>query len=297
MDAQIRKPAAFCLAFLCIAFAPVLSLSAQTSAMDGPPKVLVLNREYLKPGKGGMAHERSEAAFVKAMTDAKQPTHYFALDSMSGPTRSLFLSGYPSFAAWEQDNAMVAKNKTLAGAIDHATVADGDLLSSYDVSVLMLREDMSVNRPSINKARYFELSLYIIRPGKQREWEELVKMYMDGFKKVAPDAHWSTFELVYGTPTPTPGGGAFLVANPMDSLSDTDKGFGDFTKFAAALGPSGMKKLSELTEASVLSTTTNLFAINPRMSYPPEAWVTAEPDFWKPKPAPMPKKAAPATKP
>ena len=29
----------------------------------------------------------------------------------------------------------------------------------------------------------------------------------------------------------------------------------------------------------------NLFQISPKMSYPPESWVKAEPDFWKPKAA------------
>src|SRR6185369_13027423 len=37
----------------------------------GPPKVLVIQREYLKPGRGGSVHERSESAFVRAMTAAK----------------------------------------------------------------------------------------------------------------------------------------------------------------------------------------------------------------------------------
>ena len=53
-----------------------------------------------------------------------------------------------------------------------------------------------------------------------------------------------------------------------------------------------MKKLGELEAAAVESRQTNLFAFNPRMSYPPDAWVNADPDFWKPKPAAMPKKAA-----
>ena len=32
-----------------------------------PPKVLVIQREFVKPGKAGSLHERSESAFVRAM--------------------------------------------------------------------------------------------------------------------------------------------------------------------------------------------------------------------------------------
>ena len=42
-----------------------------------------------------------------------------------------------------------------------------------------------------------------------------------------------------------------------------------------------MKKVRELTAASIASSNTSLFAINPRMSNPPPEWVKREPDFWK----------------
>jgi len=55
--------------------------------------------------------------------------------------------------------------------------------------------------------------------------------------------------------------------------------------FEAAMGEEGMKKLSELSAAAIESSQTNLFAINPRMSYPADEWVKADPEFWKPKAA------------
>jgi hypothetical protein len=53
-----------------------------------------------------------------------------------------------------------------------------------------------------------------------------------------------------------------------------------------------MKKLSELEAASVESRVTNLFAFSPEMSYPPDAWTKAEPDYWKQPKAAAAKKAA-----
>ena len=49
-------------------------------------------------------------------------------------------------------------------------------------------------------------------------------MYIDAYRKVAPDTHWDTFEVVYGNPVSTAGGGGvFLVMNLMKSLAETDK--------------------------------------------------------------------------
>jgi hypothetical protein len=62
-------------------------------------------------------------------------------------------------------------------------------------------------------------------------------------------------------------------------------------QFAENMGGEGMKKLSELESSAVEFTQTNLFLFNPAMSYPPDAWVKADPEFWKPKAAPA--KAAP----
>src|SRR5215469_2581495 len=87
---------------LCLCLGLMAMAAAQE--MPGPPKVLVIQREYLKPGRAGSVHEKSESAFVRAMAAAKWPTHYFAVESMSGPSRALFLLGYSSFAEWEKDN-------------------------------------------------------------------------------------------------------------------------------------------------------------------------------------------------
>ena len=83
-----------------------LTLTAAQEAPDGttpPPKILVIDREFLKPGKGGAAHEKTESAFVQAFARAKWPTHYFAANSLTGKNRTLFFIPYPSFEAWEKD--------------------------------------------------------------------------------------------------------------------------------------------------------------------------------------------------
>ena len=93
------------------------TLVAQDYSM-APPKVLVVQREFIKPGMSGAPHMKTESAFVQAMTAAKWPTHYLGMDAMSGPSRALFLTGYDSFAAWEKDYLATQKNSTLSAALD-----------------------------------------------------------------------------------------------------------------------------------------------------------------------------------
>jgi len=264
-----------------------------TSGVKPPPKVLIIAREFLKPGRMGSIHERTESAFVQAFTRAKWPTHYIAVDSLSGKPRSLFLIGYDSFDAWEKDYAALQKNPALAAALDHASLVDGDLQSDADSSVLSFNEDYSL-RSSVNIAqmRYFEISLYHVRAGHQKDWEELVKLVKAGYEKV-PDVRWACYDLVYGQQE----GRTYVIFSPLKSASEIDAEAAQDKAFTAAMGPDGMKKLAELEATAIESSQTNLFAFNPRMSYPSDDWVKTDPQFWKPAPPPMPKKPAAAPAP
>ena len=275
---------------MCLAFTGlVVGLGvAAAQEMPPPPKVLVIQREMLKPGRGGATHLKSESAFVQAMTAAKWPTHYFAAESLSGLSRALFFIGYPSFAAWEKDNQDTAKNATLSAAFDHAALVDGEQLTEYSSGAFLFNEEGSLNaNVDIPHMRYFEISQFRIRPGHEKDWDDLVKMYKSSYGKAVPDAKWAIFDSMYGT-----NNGLHLVFIPMRSLAEVDQSLLDAKKFEAALGESGLKRLGELSAACIESSETNLFQFNPKMSYPAEEWIKADPEFWKPKMAAAVKKTA-----
>jgi hypothetical protein len=245
------------------------------------PKVLQIQREFLKPGKAGNIHEVKESAFVDAMRHAKWPTHYIGMTSLSGKSRALFFTSYQSFDAWEKDSAGVSKNAALASALDRAYAADGELLDSMDSGVFLLQEEMSLRpRPDLSVARFMEISSYHVRPGHNKEWMEAVKMVKAGYERGVPDSHWGMFAQQYGGD-----GGTYLVLTSHESLAEVDKGLMDDKQFVAAMGEDGMKKLSELVDACVENSQHQLFAINPHMSYVSEDWIKSSPDFWNVKPA------------
>ena len=280
----------------CLLGATLLSVSLGVSvaqeAPEGttpPPKVLVIDREFTKPGKSGAVHEKSESAFVQAFARAKWPTHYFAANSLTGKNRTLFFIGYDSFEAWEKDAMAQQNNAALSAAIDRATLADGDLLSETDAGVFTYNEEQSLRGPvDIAHMRAFEISLYRVRPGHRHEWNDLIKLVKDAYEKI-PDVHWAMYEAMYGQEDVT-----YVVIIPMKSASEIDKNMANDKQFVENMGEDGMKKLSELESSAVEFTQTNLFLFNPAMSYPRDEWVKADPGFWKPKA--MHEKATPKAK-
>jgi hypothetical protein len=253
------------------------------SAQDMPsgvaiPKVLEIQREYVKPGKNGTAHEKTESAFVQAMSRAKWPTHYVAMTSLSGKSRALFFTSYPSMEAWEKDGAAVAKNSALSSVLDHANMADGELLESADQGVFLFQEEMSLHpKADLGAMRFMEISSYHVRPGHNKEWTEAVKLVKAAYEKGIPESHWGMFSQVYGGD-----GGVYLVLIAHKSLAEIDKGWTQNKDFAAAIGEDGMKKLDELVASSVQESQHQLFAFSGSMSYVQDEWIKAYPDFWKP---------------
>jgi len=268
-----------------LSFAVAVTLSmgawAQEKAASGPAKILVITREFVKPGKGGAPHDKAESAFVEAMSKAKWPTRYVAAQAMSGKPRVLFFTRYDSYDAWEKDVTATTKNTTLSAALDRANQADGELLDSTDQNVLTYNEELSLRPVSdISHMRFLEIWVAHVKPGHYREWAELNKMYKAAYEKSVPDGHWAVYEATFGSPN-----GTYLFLTARKSAAELDRGPQDEKATMAALGEEGMKKTDELFAACVESSETQIFAFAPQMSYPPDEFVKADPDFWKSKPA------------
>lgn len=275
---------------LALGCACIASAQENTSGNAPRPKVLQITREFVKPGKAGMAHDKAESAFVQAESRAKWPTHYVGMTSLTGKARALFFTFYDSFEAWQKDTDAVAKNATLSATLDRAAVADGELLESLDQGVFTFNEEMSLRAlRDTSQVRFLEIFTFHVRPGHDREWREVVKMVKAAYEKAVPESHWGTYEQIYGGDD-----GTFLILTGRKSLSELDRVEAESKKFSAAMGEDGMKKLEELLAAAVASSQSQLFAINPKMSYVADEWIKADPDFWKPKAAmaPAPKPAA-----
>jgi hypothetical protein len=266
------------------------ALRAQDEATAPPPKVLVVIREMVKVGKGA-AHAKNEAAWMRAFKATNAPDRYLAATTMSGPSAAMFFLGFDSYAAWGKADAYDSQPKVeaLTGPIAEK---DGDYVSEGRQEVATFNEKWSY-KPNMNIAemRYFELDTIRLRPGHDKEWEELIALYQGAAAKMNLDEHDIFYEVHYGAP-----GGTVLIFTPRKSLADLDTAMGMGKAFQDALGENGRERWSKLLETTVAADSTELLEFSPEMSYPPDEWVKFDPSYWKPKPMMGGKPAAGAKK-
>lgn len=256
------------------------SVLAQTAPAGGPPKVLQIYREEVKPGRAS-AHEAVETGWPRAFARANWPTHYLAMTSLTGPSEAWFMTGYDSFAAWEADSRAIDKNPGLKKELDQLEAKDGELRSGGRSVVASLREDLS-NQPNVDmpKMRYFRVITIRVKPGHEAQFPDVVKILKAGYEKANLTLHWAIYQISSGMATPT-----FLVFIPMKSLDEVDAAASRSKTLQEAEGEENVKKLQTIAADAYVSVESNIFAFNPKMSYPSKEWAAGDPEFWKPKAA------------
>ncbi len=256
-----------------------LSAAQDATSTSAVPRVLQITREYTKPYKGGAAHDTTESAFVNANRQAKFPAFYVGMNSLSGKARSLYMTRYTSFAEWEKDNALMAKNDSFAAEIERLSLADGELLEEVDSAVYAFEEDLSFHpHNDIQKHHFYQVFAFHVRPGHEKEWHEVVKMVKDAHEKAGDGAHWGMYRLMFGGE-----GGTYVALSGDPSMSAIDDVFTGQKKYLEALGgEEGMTKLDALFGAAVDTSHSEIFAVNPKQSYVSDDWIKADAAFWKP---------------
>ncbi len=258
-----------------------------------PPNVIVTAREVVKPGKTA-AHEKWEAGWPAMFSKADWPVHYWAMSSMTGQNRVLFLSGYASMADWEKDNLAQQQNAAIAATQETLSTKDGDFLSLSETAVLSYMPELSY-KPDvpIKGLRYFVVVVLRMKPGHGNHFEDIRKMVRAAHEKANVDEHFWIYRFSMGQP-----GGTYVIFEPKNSLAELDRNAEIHGKsYQNALGEDGEKKLAEFRNQAVESAETQLFVLSPKMSYPSQYVIDADPGFWKPAPAKAPAtKSAPAKK-
>lgn len=277
MNKYFGPLAALCLLFTGFDFTGASTATAQDQASPtAMPKVLIIHQEFLKPGKAGNPHEKTESAFVQAMVAANSPEHYVAMNSFSGKPQTLFFLDYDSFAAVQKDNDAMMANSSLAQQLDSAQQADGELLTDYDTGVFVYQPDLSVAaRADISHLRAMTITAIDIRPGHDEDWKKLAKLHNSVYGNM-PNAHWAVYHEVFGPH----GGTMYIVLSGIASGAELDQHGPAAEQAWSAVGPDQKKQMNNLESSTFKSIVTNLFIFDPKMSYVSDSWKKADPGFW-----------------
>jgi hypothetical protein len=261
------------LVFATGAFVTALQLFAQEPA--GPPPVLEVFREDIKEGKGA-AHEKSEAAFMQMAAKVKLPAHVLGMTAVTGTSQAWFLEGHASFASIAESQA--AMNKPEFAALD---AVDAELRSGSRSMIAVYRPEMSYAADKINlpKVRFFSIETVRVKPGQDGGLAGLAKLLIAAAEKSSSPQPVVLYQVVSGAPN-----GTYLVMELHESLKSMDDAPAQEKAQFQALGDEGMARVSKLVTDTIANEETTLFAVSPKMSYVPKEWITADPEFWAPKP-------------
>jgi hypothetical protein len=270
---------------------------AQT-ADSGPPPVLIVGREDVKPGRMG-AHEKVSTAYAALFAKASPDDSWLGLTPISGDDNAvLFLVGHPSFAAAEANHmhfeASLAQNAALKAENDRLDAQSADLRTSSRNAWFVHRPALSYHAPKMGdvaKSRLVRVTTYRVKPGHVPDWNDYVKTLNAAREKAG--VNWmssAAYESQVGA-----AGGTFLTFQFSRGMAELDElvAKADERQKAidAALGGDQVVKMRRQLLSEILSepATTNLYAISRGESHPGATFAALDPDFWTPKPA------APAT--
>lgn len=262
-----------------LAFLVAPALLAQSGPMP-PPPLMMFYREEVKPGRGA-AHAVTEAAWAEASRKGGSKEHYIGMSAMTGPSEAWFIMGYASYADWESKQDEFDKQPALKAEIDRIAQQDGDQLTSTRSMLGTWRQDLSFGPPvEIGKMRYMRIRTFRVKQGQTKAFEAGVKMALAAYEKSHYAASFATYEVAAGTGSPT-----FIILRPLKSLAELDGMAAAEKAFGEALGDEGQKAMQKVFADAVNYVENQLFAFNPKLSYPGPQTTASDPGFWAPKPA------------
>lgn len=270
----------------------LLPLSAATAQEhpSGPPPVLVISQEDIKPGSMG-AHEKLAAAYMALFNRANVGGHRLGLVPVSGDDNQVvYLQGYPSFGELEttrkKSDDIFAASPALQAELDALDRQAGPMHASQTTAIAVFRPDLS-HRPHamdvVAKSRYFSMSTNRIKSGRTADYEEFMKQLNRAREKANIEEHTAVYQVISGAPF-----GTFITFVSYRSLTEWDEfGRGLQARNKAideALGGEAVvKQRRESAEAIFADSRSNLYAFNPKISRPTTQFAAADPGFWSPK--------------
>jgi hypothetical protein len=271
--------------FLALAGSP--AARAQTPAVP-PPNILNIETVTLKPYQSGH-YDKVASEYAALSQQLKDPTHFLAMESLTGPPRAIYLTGYDSYEALQKNEEWLLGDTAIDAKFDALDARQAACISDVQYTIWHYRPDLSnnVSGADLPHSHYWEVIIFHMRSGHDEQFEELTKLYRDAHLKISQNTPWATYEGLAGVTD------AYLVLVPMTSLKDQDTALAHKKDFGAALGDEGKGQMNKLSAESVASVEDNIWMVVPEWSTVEKAWIEADPQYWAPKPAAKP---APAPK-
>jgi hypothetical protein len=269
------------IALLTIALTSAGHAAAQTQDLPTTqPALVTIYRETVKAGRGE-EHSRLEAGWPAAYGRANSPDYYLAMSSLTGVPEAWFITPFATHAAQGESMLRESTNPTLSAELSRLSRADADLLDGLRIIQASARPDLSSGKfPNLNTQRFWEITIFRVRPGREPEFAAAAKAYGAASLRAAPNTSYRVYEVIAGMPNPT-----YIVFASVAQYGEFDRMMADGMKTMQGANAEEQAALQKLFTDGLLSAETNRFRLDPRMSYVSAATRATDPAFWNP-PAP-----------
>ena len=244
------------------------SAAAAQGLTDVPPIVQLVR----KPGTGGTS--------LKPYANAGAAIQVIGMASVTGLPETWLVEAHYSFASVEDLDQRIAALSPVRAYSDASDPLQDDVLAPSRTILTEYRPNWSY-RPDqairmLPRARYFQISLYRIRPGTEAEFGELIRLRRATADVVNLDRPDLVYQVISGAPA-----GTFVFLSPIASLRNFDDGVNPVPVFAEGLANAKVKDGSKIASDVEIGREHLLFRVEPRISYVSNDFAEVDPEFWR----------------
>jgi hypothetical protein len=278
------------LVLLVILLSCVANVFSQERREPGPPKVLYIVREDIKPGMMD-AHSTHSAGYANIFRTLATPNYRIALVPVAGSENEVvYITGVDTFKELEEmlngtDKKMSAATGNTKAELERLAKQAPELHAAMRDMFAVLRPELSYNPGiDIRQMRYFQITTTRVRPGHDAQYAEYVQKVLNvARQKVKPaNLHVAVFQVTSGNQA-----GMYLIMRPLKSLAELDDNVG--MQVRNAMDNDAKKDADKAVSEAIISSDVSTYWFAPNMSYVEKDFAAGDPAFWNPKPAPKPR--------
>jgi len=284
LERQLMRRLFILLIFLVVPLLGLTPISISGFVQDSHPPtfehipwIVHINREYVRPGKDAEYNE-IEMGAAHTCAELKCPESYLTIESLAGPRQVWFLVGFNNYNEMNQASAAYAKDNELLLELARITQRKRTVTSPPENITARYRADISRNAdPNLAAARYLAITTVKVSPAYKDGFYEI-----QGFQKSAHvDAGVGHTHLIYQAVVGDVSN--YYIVTPLhDPYEPKEPTALDAQIYADFAGAERNKEIRKLVAESIISSETKIFAFAPPLSYLPEKWISAHPEFWGP---------------
>ncbi|HEY6393416.1 MAG TPA: hypothetical protein VIX89_19190, partial [Bryobacteraceae bacterium] len=222
----------------------------------------------------------TNSSAIQPYVNGKAAAVVLGLRSVSGLQETWLTELHDSFASIEDiDRALIGfQNDPRAGdtfsGYDDVLPASRTMIGLYRAGLSYRSEEAAKGLP---KARYLLVSIYRIRPGRDSDFAELVRLRRAHYDTINLDRPEICYQVMSGAPS-----GTFIFMTPLNSLKSMDDGLARTPPYAEAIRDANATAGRKIAAETEIGHEFLIFRLDPRISYVSDDFSAEDPAFWAP---------------